>query len=118
MTESNRRLAILEASCHTAERYYKKEGPISSFFWENVFSLDKMGDYLPKEKKEEVINAIKGKNPINREVADIIAEGMKKWAMEKGATHYTHLFQPMTGATAEKHEAFVSVKNGKPFEEF
>lgn len=118
MTESNRRLAILEASRHTAERYYKKEGPISSFFGENVFSLDKMGDYLPKEKKEEVINAIKGKNPISREVADIIAEGMKKWAMEKGATHYTHLFQPMTGATAEKHEAFVSVKKGKPFEEF
>ena len=118
MTESNRRLAIFEASRHTAERYYKKEEPISSFFGENVFTLDKMRDYLPKENGDIVISAIKGKNPISRDVANIIAEGMKKWAMEKGATHYTHLFQPMTGATAEKHEAFVSVKNGKPFEEF
>lgn len=118
MVESIRRAAVLEALRHSAERHYKKEGPISEYFGENVFSLDKMQNYLSRESFEAVSNAIKSKKPIGRIIADDIADGMKKWAMEKGATHYTHLFQPMTGATAEKHEAFISVKNGVPFEEF
>ena len=55
---------------------------------------------------------------LDRSVSDEIASGMKEWAMEKGATHYTHLFHPLTDSTAEKHEAFISFKDGKAFEKF
>ena len=116
--EKMRQLAILEASRHTPARYFKKEYPISEFFGECVFTLDKMKDYMGEDAYKALSDAIKHKKQIALDFADEIAEAMKKWAMERGATHYTHLFQPMTGTTAEKHEAFLSVKQGKPFEEF
>lgn len=116
--ENLRQLAILEASRHTPARFYVKEGPISEFFGECVFTLAKMKDYMGGEAYKALSDAIKYKKQIALGYADEIAEAMKKWAMERGATHYTHLFQPMTGTTAEKHEAFLSVKQGKPFEEF
>lgn len=116
--ENLRQLAILEASRHTPARFYEKEGPISEFFGECVFTLAKMKDYMGGETYKVLSDAIKYKKQIALGYANEIAEAMKKWAMERGATHYTHLFQPMTGTTAEKHEAFLSVKQGKPFEEF
>lgn len=116
--ENMRQLAILEASRHTPARFYVKEEPISGFFGESVFTLAKMKGYMGVEAYNALSDAIKYKKQIAMDYADEIAEAMKKWAMERGATHYTHLFQPMTGTTAEKHEAFLSVKLGKPFEEF
>ena len=73
----------------------------------DVFSIDKMRDYLSGEAYESVINAITEGRRIDRKVADQVANGMKRWAMERGVTHYTHWFQPLNEATAEKHDTFV-----------
>lgn len=80
---------------------------ISEYFGVNVFDLPKMERYLPKETYEAVKKAIDRGTQISREVADKVATGMKAWAIEKGVTHYTHWFHPLTDATAEKHDAFV-----------
>lgn len=79
---------------------------ISDFFGVNVFDKKKMKDYLSKEAYQSIINSIDLAEPLNREVSEQIASAMKFWAMSKGATHYTHWFQPLTGATAEKHDSF------------
>ncbi len=78
----------------------------SEYFAENVFDRKKMQEYLSKEAYINVINAIEGKSRIDRKIANQIASGMKAWAVDRGATHYTHWFHPLNGATAEKHDAF------------
>lgn len=83
------------------------KGRPSEYFGMNVFNREKMSRYLPKVTFDLLVAAIDSGKPITREIADSVAEGMKKWAMEMGATHYTHWFQPLTGGTAEKHDAFV-----------
>lgn len=113
-----RKRALNEAASHKPERFYVEDTPISSFFGRNVFDLEKMRRYLSLAAYEAVIAAVKAGEKINREVANEIATAMKTWAQEMGATHYTHLFQPLTGMTAEKHEAFITVKDGAPFEKF
>ena len=77
-----------------------------------------MRDYMSPKAYEAVLASVQFGAKLDRSVADEIAEGMKSWAMDMGATHYTHLFQPLTDSTAEKHEAFISVKDGKAFEKF
>lgn len=86
----------------------------------NVFSDDAMRERLPKKVYEEFKETIDKGTVLNPVVADVIANAMKDWAIEKGATHYTHWFQPMTGVTAEKHDSFVSNKfvSGKLLMEF
>jgi len=79
---------------------------ISEIFGENVFSLMVMKDYLSEGTYLRIIAAIKNNSKIEFETAENVAKGMKKWATDKGATHYTHWFQPLTGTTAEKHDAF------------
>ena len=79
----------------------------SEFFGKYVFNKQKMFKYLPKKVYDKMLDVIDNGAPLDRATADIVAEGMKKWAMELGATHCTHWFQPLTGATAEKHDAFV-----------
>ncbi len=113
-----RQMALSEAVAHTPGRFYKEDRPVSAYFGQNVFDLDKMQRYLSRAAYEAVLAAIYARKKIDRSVANEIATAMKTWAIENGATHYTHLFQPLTGATAEKHEAFVSVKDGRPFERF
>ena len=78
----------------------------SDYYGVNVFNQKKMQSYLSKEAYQEVMEAIKEGKKIDRKVANQIASGMKAWAVDRGATHYTHWFQPLTGATAEKHDAF------------
>ena len=73
---------------------------------------------MSKQAYEAVLAAVKFGAKLDRSVSNEIASGMKAWAMEMGATHYTHLFHPLTDATAEKHEAFIVVKDGQPFERF
>lgn len=85
----------------------RPEGKISDYFGTNVFDLAKMEAFLSKETYKSVKEAIEKGKRINREVADRVAAGMKAWAMEKGVTHYTHWFHPLTDATAEKHDAFI-----------
>src|SRR6478752_9727523 len=77
-------------------------------FGENVFSLSVMQKRLPKNVYKSVLSTIEKSAPLDPSVADAVASAMKDWALEKGATHYTHLFQPMTGITAEKHDSFLS----------
>lgn len=78
-------------------------------FRKNVFDESSMRQYLSKSAFDSVQNAIKKGQKIDRVTSDAIATGMKSWAREKGATHYTHWFQPLTGATAEKHDAFFEI---------
>ncbi len=77
------------------------------YYGEAVFNREKMFEYLPKKTYDQLVSAIDNKQPISREVADSVAEGMKKWAIDNGARHYTHWFHPLTGGTAEKHDAFI-----------
>src|SRR5690554_993447 len=91
----------------------------SSIFCTNVFNEDKMRQYLTKEAFVSVMDAIDNGSKIDRHVADHISTGMKEWAISKGVTHYTHWFQPLTGATAEKHDAFFEpIGNGRAIEKF
>ena len=83
-----------------------KERP-SEYFGKYVFNREKMFKYLPKKTYEAVIEAIDNSTPLSREVADSVAAGMRKWALEMGATHYTHWFHPLTDGTAEKHDSFI-----------
>ncbi|MCK8481550.1 glutamine synthetase III [Psychroserpens algicola] len=91
----------------------------SELFGSNVFNESTMRQYLTKEAFESVMDAVGKGSKIDRIVADHISTGMKEWAISKGATHYTHWFQPLTGATAEKHDAFFeTIGNGLAIEKF
>ena len=83
-----------------------KERP-SEYFGKYVFTREKMFKYLPKEIYVKLIDVIDNGARLDRSIADAVATGMKQWAQEMGATHYTHWFQPLTEGTAEKHDAFV-----------
>lgn len=92
---------------------------ISEYYAVNVFTLDKMPKYMSKKAYEHVQEAISKNTRIDRKIADEVAAGMKSWAIERGATHYTHWFQPLNGATAEKHDAFIEfAKDGGMVENF
>ena len=95
-----------------------KELP-SKYYAKYVFNRSKMQKYLPQETYDALIYAIDNKEPIGRELADSIAAGMKQWALDNGARHYTHWFHPLTDGTAEKHDSFiVHDRNGGVVEEF
>ena len=79
----------------------------SEYFGKNVFNREKMFKYLPEKAYARLVDSIDNGTPLDRETADAVAAGMKKWAIEMGATHYTHWFHPLTEGTAEKHDAFV-----------
>ncbi len=116
---SFRKRALDEFSSHKAERFYEERQPVSQYFGQNVFDIEKMRRYLSAEAFDAVQLAINDGVKIDRKVSNQIASGMKAWAIERGATHYTHWFHPLTDATAEKHEAFVDPsKNGGVFENF
>lgn len=82
----------------------------SELFGRNVFNETVMRQFLTKEAYQSVKDATLKGTKINRGVADHISTGMKEWAISKGVTHYTHWFQPLTGATAEKHDFFSKYK--------
>lgn len=78
-----------------------------AYFGKAVFNRSTMFKYLPKATYDELIAAIEDKRPISRALADSVADGMKRWAIDNGARHYTHWFHPLTDGTAEKHDAFI-----------
>jgi glutamine synthetase len=93
--------------------------PVSTYFGAMTFDQKAMRARLPKEVFTELQGTIKAGKKISEDIAGAVAHGMKEWAMEHGATHYTHWFQPMTGSTAEKHDAFLSIdRDGTPIERF
>ncbi len=92
---------------------------VSSYFGAMTFDKEVMRKKLPKEVFLALQQTIQTGDKLSEDIAGVVAHGMKEWAMEHGATHYTHWFQPMTGATAEKHDAFLTFdKEGKPIERF
>ena len=85
---------------------------LSDYYGSHVFDRKKMQEYLPREAYKAVTDAIEKGTPINREMADLIANGMKSWAKSLNVTHYTHWFQPLTDGTAEKHDGFIEFGEG------
>ncbi len=86
----------------------KQSESVPKVFGSNVFNDMVMRERLPKDVYKSLKKAIEGNEPLNPAVADVIANAMKDWAVEKGASHFCHWFQPMTGSTAEKHDSFIS----------
>ena len=113
-----RERALNDASSHSDGRYYTEEGPVSGYFGQNVLDLEKMRGYMSQKAYEAVLASVRDGAKLDRSVSDEIAAGMMAWAIEMGATHYTHLFHPLTDSTAEKHEAFIKFKDGRAFEKF
>ena len=93
---------------------------VADIFGENVFNDTVMKERLPKNVYKNLKAVMSGEKELELADADVIANAMKDWAIEKGATHYTHWFQPLTGTTAEKHDSFISApkENGKVLMEF
>ena len=92
---------------------------VTSIFGENVFNETVMKARLPKETYKQLMKTLEGGEKLDPSVANIVADAMKDWALEKGATHFTHWFQPLTGVTAEKHDSFISpAPDGKVIMEF
>lgn len=111
--------AVERASNRKAVPALVPERKVSDFFGEDVFNRKAMKKYLSKETFRQLTQAIDEGTPIDREIANHVAAGMRMWALEKNVTHYTHWFQPLTDGTAEKHDAFVEHDgNGGLIEEF
>jgi glutamine synthetase len=110
--------ALIEAS-HRKPVQVIEDSKRSDLFGENVFNENTMRQYLTKDAFEGVMSAIDHGKKIDRKIADQVSSAMKEWALAKGVTHYTHWFQPLTGATAEKHDAFFeTIGNGMAIEKF
>jgi glutamine synthetase len=106
-----------------AERNYviekEKFVPVSKYFGEDTFNQKVMKEKLPKDTFKKMMDAINEDKTLDAETAGVVAHAMKEWALEKGATHFAHWFQPMTGITAEKHDAFVDpIGPGEVIERF
>lgn len=92
---------------------------VSEIFGDDVFNDRSMREYMTPEAYKSVTNAMQKGHKIDRDIADQVASGMKAWALSKNATHYTHWFQPLTGATAEKHDSFFQpTEDGQAIEKF
>ncbi|MCR5413306.1 MAG: glutamine synthetase III [Kiritimatiellae bacterium] len=87
-------------------------------FGADVFGAEAIKEYLPKDTARKLQGTIEKGEPLDASIAGEVAHAMKHWAMDRGATHYTHWFLPMTGSTAEKHDSFLELKNGEPIMAF
>ena len=116
---SLRFIALSEMQRRTPVPAEISDKKISEYFGEDVFTKDQMRRYLSKDVYQRLIASIDEGKRLDRTIASQVAEGMKTWAVEKGATHYTHWFQPLNDSTAEKHDAFIEPNlNGTSFESF
>lgn len=116
----NRRFSALQEVLHRTPVEPAAPGSqISEYYGSNVFGYDAMKEFLSEEAFLMVMNAIDKGTSIDRKIADQVASAMKSWSTAKGATHYTHWFQPLNGTTAEKHDGFFEpVANGRAIERF
>lgn len=111
------RLSSVVEALHKAPRsveFPSKNGqvqPISEIFAQNVFTRNEMSKMLPKPVYKAFAQTLKGKHTMDKVTADAIAHAVKVWAIERGATHFTHWFQPLNDSTAEKHDAFLTLKS-------
>lgn len=105
----NRKAVQVDMPAERPDQYYGKY----------VFNRQKMAQYLPQSVYDALVNAIDNKESLSRDIADSVAEGMKRWAIDNGARHYSHWFHPLTDGTAEKHDAFIDLDGeGGVVEEF
>ena len=116
--KSLRTIALKEAQNREIPEIKAPSTKISEFYGSNVFDKKKMKEYLSKDVYEKLISSINQGELINHDDANQIAAAMKAWAMSKGATHYTHWFQPLTGTTAEKHDSFFEPSGDGAIEKF
>lgn len=111
--------AVDEAQSRQTIKVDIPAGKVTEYYGANIFNDDVMRAMLSPEAYMKVTTAIKSGEKIDREIADEVASAMKSWAVSKGATHYTHWFQPLTGGSAEKHDAFFDINiDGKALEKF
>ncbi len=110
---SNQRTRALDiVQRRTTDRVFAPADKISDFFADDVFTIDKMKSTLAPDTFKRVEHAIKKGKKIDLDTANEVASAVKTWAIAKGTTHYTHWFQPLTGATAEKHDSFFNAQKG------
>ena len=111
--------AIHDLTENSIETFVDGSKKVTGIFGENVFTLKAARDFLSDEAYKSMVASIKSGSKIDRKMGDQIAAGLKAWGEKKGVTHYTHWFQPLTGATAEKHDSFFTIKgDGSALEEF
>ena len=112
-------LAELPFRNYRRDNFVEVPAKLSELFCQNVFSEETMREYLTKDAFQLLMEASKKGTKIQRHIADQVAVAMKDWALSKGVTHYTHWFQPLTGATAEKHDSFFTpIEGGRAIERF
>ncbi|MGB5691259.1 MAG: glutamine synthetase III [Flavobacteriaceae bacterium] len=113
------RFTAISEALNIKNQTIEEKGRRSALFGTHVFNEDRMLQYLTRDALKSVKDAAQSGSKINRKTADQVAEAMKAWAITLGATHYTHWFQPLTGATAEKHDAFFDLlSDGRALEKF
>ena len=100
------------------ERLMANDGRVKDYFAQDVFTRERMKEYIAQEVLDQLFDDVDNGRTIHRDIAGTVAIGIRKWAIEHGATHFTHWFQPLTGGTAEKHDAFFTLKDGALIEEF
>lgn len=111
--------ALKSAFLHKTVEVEVPEGKVKDYFARDVFTRDKMKEYIAQEVLDQLFDDVDNGRTIHRDIAGVVAIGIRKWAIEHGATHFTHWFQPLTGGTAEKHDAFFALdRNGILMEAF
>lgn len=116
---ATKRLEAYQDVLHREPKHIDFNGKLSDLFGKNVFHAEQMREYLPSDTYKLMMDCMTNGTRLERKIADQVASAMKDWAISKGATHYTHWFQPLTGATAEKHDAFFKpVGPGRAIERF
>ncbi len=106
-TDNARSSAVAASTEYSRNQRLTDRRPVDEIFGEDTFSLRKMRERLPKAIYRNLLRTVQRGEPLDPDVADVVAVAMKDWAIEKGATHYTHWFQPLTGLTAEKHDGLI-----------
>lgn len=107
MSSNLRFKSVQEASARKAVKVELPKERVEEYYGSLVFDRRSMFEYLPKATYDALVDAIDNRKTLSRELADSVAAGMKRWAVDHGARHYTHWFAPLTGSTAEKHDAFI-----------
>ena len=111
--------ALKAAFLHKPAEVEVPEGKVKDYFSQDVFTREKMKEYIAQDVLDQLFDDVDNGRTIHRDIAGVVAIGIRKWAMDHGATHFTHWFQPLTGGTAEKHDAFFTLgKGGELLEEF
>lgn len=113
---NNRFSALQKAWSHAPVAIETPKQPASTYFATHVFTRETMQEYIPANILAQLFDVIDNGKPLGRDIAESVAIGMKRWAIERGATHFTHWFQPLNGGTAEKHDAFIELDNGRLLE--